>query len=400
VTGWRRNREVPELRILSLNRGAEEAVEFRLLKSEATIGSGENNQFVIRRASVSRRHASVAFRRNRYEISDLGSTNGTFVNGQRVKTPVLIEIGDEIRFGDATFILAKPAGSRILPSRRRNSLPRKVLTSRGALEVIVLAFAVGFGAAQCLAYLMYHAQNRLILAEAVPINQGPRTTPNRRAAQTQPKAQVAASAKVGEVPRATLSHRAAPSMPSRTKSVPVAPRVATHAPPSTLNSETVTAKNLAGGVALAQLIEGSGTDAGELAPAFALPDLAGADVALHSMRGKVVLLNFWATWCPHCRSEMPSLEKLYRNFRSYRDFALLTVNVDRRGKPVVKQFMASGGYNFPVLLDPSNRTSAAYGVSGIPSTFVIGRDGQIIWNCVGGLDWSNPTIRDALKKLL
>lgn len=312
---------------------------------------------------------------------------------------MVVEIGDEIRLGDATFILAKPAGSRILSSRRNNSLPRKVLTSRGALEVIILAFAVGFGAAQYLAYLMYHAQNHLILAEAVPISQGPKalvahTTPNRRAVHTQPKAQVSAGAKLGS------NHRAAPSSPPRTKSVPIAPRVATHAPPSTLNSETVTAKDLAGGVALAQLIEGSGTDAGEVAPAFVLPDLAGADVALHSMRGKVVLLNFWATWCPHCRSEMPSLEKLYRNFRSHRDFALLTVNVDSRGKPVVKQFMATGGYNFPVLLDPSNRTSAAYGVSGIPSTFVIGPDGQIIWNCVGGLDWSNPTIREALKKLL
>jgi hypothetical protein len=62
--------------------------------------------------------------------------------------------------------------------------------------------------------------------------------------------------------------------------------------------------------------------------------------------------------------------------------------------------MADNGYDFPVLLDPSNVTSAAYGVSGIPSTFVIGRKGQLIWNCVGAPNWSDPTIRAALKKLL
>jgi peroxiredoxin len=115
------------------------------------------------------------------------------------------------------------------------------------------------------------------------------------------------------------------------------------------------------------------------------------------MRGKVVLLIFWATWCPSCRSEMPSLENLYRDFRSYSDFAVLAVNIDQRGKPAVIQFMANNGYDFPVLLDPSNATSAAYGESGIPSIFVIGRDGQIVWNCAGALNWSDPTVRAALK---
>ena len=118
------------------------------------------------------------------------------------------------------------------------------------------------------------------------------------------------------------------------------------------------------------------------------------------MRGKIVLLNFWATWCGACRSEMPSLENLYRDFRSYQDFAVLAVSIDRRGNRAVAQFMANNGYNFPVLLDGENIASGAYGVSGIPSTFVIGRHGRIIWNCVGALDWSNPSLRDALKKLL
>jgi peroxiredoxin len=165
-------------------------------------------------------------------------------------------------------------------------------------------------------------------------------------------------------------------------------------------SDTIAAKELAGGIALARLVAGSGTDAGRPALDFVLPELSGRDVSLGAMRGKVVLLNFWAPWCSSCRSEMPSLERLYRDLRSYPDFALLTVSIDQRGKAPVANFMATSGYDFPVLLDTSDAISAAYGVSGIPSTFVIGRHGRIIWNCAGALDWSNPTIRQALRKLL
>lgn len=386
--GWKRKRQVPEVRLLALDARTDEAPEFRMLKSEATIGSGEDNQLVIRRASVSRRHASLAFRKDHYEISDLGSTNGTFVNGRRVSGPVDVEAGDEIRFSDALFILGKPAAPGMPSPSRERRLPQKVLTLRGTLEVVLLAFAVGFGAAQYLAYLLYHEQNRLILAEAVPINQPgkatmPSAAPNPPAAQsTGPRVEVHARASAS--PK-TVAGAVAPSTP-----VPI----------KVTNVVTIGEKELAGGIALARLIASSGTEAGRPAPDFTLPYLSGSEVALDSIRGKVLLLNFWATWCGACRSEMPSLENLYRDFRHYPDFAVLTVSIDQRGKPAVAQFMASNGYNFPVLLDTSNVTSAAYGVSGIPSTFVIGRDGQIIWNCVGALDWSNPSVRDALKKLL
>jgi thiol-disulfide isomerase/thioredoxin len=380
--GWRRKRRVPEVRILSLNARGDDSCEFRLVKTEAAIGSGEDNQFVIRWPSVSRHHASLAFRKDHYEIADLGSNNGTFVNGERVIGPAIVEIGDELHFGDAKFILAKPVGAGILPAAKKLGAPKRILTSRGAFEAVLLAFAVGFAAAQYLAYLLYHAQNRLILAEAVAVDQPARSSASQPA-----------------------NHLAGRGTLSRTETVPAAvPKVVAHAaeptPAVALNSETIAAKELAGGVALAQLIAGSGTEAGRSAPDFTLPQLDGSDVVLGAMHGKIVLLNFWATWCGACRSEMPSLEKLYQNLRSIHDFALLTVNIDRRGKPAVVQFMSTGGYNFPVLLDTSNSASAAYGVSGIPSTFVIGRDGRIIWNGVGALDWSNPTLRAALRKLL
>jgi peroxiredoxin len=156
----------------------------------------------------------------------------------------------------------------------------------------------------------------------------------------------------------------------------------------------------ASGIALTRLISSYGTAAGRPAPSLSLPDLDGTEVSLDAMRGKVVLLNFWATWCGPCRSEMPSLERLYQDFSSNPDFAMLTVNTDQCGTPSVEQFVAKNGCDFPVLLDTENVASTAYGVSGLPSTFVIGRDGRIIWNCTGALDWSDPSLRDALKKLL
>ena len=381
--GGKRTVQVPEVRILWLNARGDEIREFRMLKSEVAIGSGEDNQFVIRRPSTSRRHALLAFRQGQYQISDLGSTNGTFVNGRRVRSPAIVEIGDEIRIGDATFILAKPADSDIAASAGKHSLPKKVLTLRGTFEAVILSFVIGFGSAQYLAYLLYHEQNRLMLAEAVPINQSDNT----------------------RVLESTPTHYAEKRTSPRTASTPaVAPNIVARevvpTPSKLSNAETIASKELAGGIALARLIAGSGTQAGHRAPDFELPQLDGTGVALAGMHGKVVLLNFWATWCGACRSEMPSLEELFRNFHSYRDFAVLTVNIDQRGKLTVAQFISTSGYDFPVLLDASNATSAAYGVSGIPSTFVIGRGGQIMWNCVGALDWSNPAMHDALRKLL
>jgi len=87
-----------------------------------------------------------------------------------VSAPTAIEIGDELRIGDAAFVVTKPGGAEILSRGRRKS--EKTFTLRGAVEAMLLTFAIGFGAAQYLAYFFYHKQNRLILAEAVPIDHG------------------------------------------------------------------------------------------------------------------------------------------------------------------------------------------------------------------------------------
>lgn len=268
------------------------------------------------------------------------------------------------------------------------------------VEAVVLAFAVGFGSAQYLAYRFYHEQNRLILAEAVPM-------PVRHTANPAASSPVANQRTAKSTAPKTESLTRAPEAP-----VAIADAVA--AKVSRLNAVTrklleipkinptasATDPELAAGIALVRLIASSGTAAGWQAPSFSLPNLDGTEISLDAMRGKVVLLNFWATWCGACRSEMPSLESLYRDFSSYSDFALLTVSTDERGKRSVEQFIAKNGYDFPVLLDTDNAASSAYGVSGLPSTFVIGRDGRIVWNCAGALDWSDQSLRDALEKLL
>ncbi|HZP46602.1 MAG TPA: TlpA disulfide reductase family protein [Candidatus Binataceae bacterium] len=139
--------------------------------------------------------------------------------------------------------------------------------------------------------------------------------------------------------------------------------------------------------------------AGLTAPNFTLTGLDGKSVSLAGLRGKVVFLNVWATWCPPCRSEMPSIESLYRAFRQQPDFVTLAVSEDTNPKAAA-QYIRKNNFNFPVLLDPRNTVGEAYNVSGLPESFVIGRDGRIVAHHVGPYDWSNPDIRSALEDLL
>ena len=94
--------------------------------------------------------------------------------------------------------------------------------------------------------------------------------------------------------------------------------------------------------------------AGEMAADFKLPSLSGKPVSLSSLRGKVVFLNVWATWCGPCREEMPSMETLYEDFKNRQDFVILAVSQDRRGKIAVQPFVERNHLHFDVLLDPDN----------------------------------------------
>jgi peroxiredoxin len=140
--------------------------------------------------------------------------------------------------------------------------------------------------------------------------------------------------------------------------------------------------------------------AGKMAANFKLQDLKGNAVSLSSMRGKVVLLNIWATWCAPCREEMPSIESLYEKFRGDKDFVVLAVSQDTDGSKAVAPYVEKNGLNFTVLLDPQNEVGEAYNVSGIPETFIIGRDGRIVAHHLGPYDWSSGEMRAALEELI
>jgi peroxiredoxin len=139
--------------------------------------------------------------------------------------------------------------------------------------------------------------------------------------------------------------------------------------------------------------------AGKIAPDFTLTDLEGKSHSLSAFRGKVVFLNLWATWCPPCRSEMPSIQALYSAFQKDNDFVVLAVSEDSDVKSV-PTYIRDNRFGFPVLLDPRNLVGEAYDVSGLPESFVIGRDGRIVAHHVGPYDWSSADMRDALRDLI
>jgi len=140
-------------------------------------------------------------------------------------------------------------------------------------------------------------------------------------------------------------------------------------------------------------------EAGHPAPAFSLPRLGGEEsLALGSLRGKVVLLNFWATWCKPCEDEMPAMENLYRALGS-RDFELVAVSVDE-DRGTVEEFVGRLGLSFPILLDPEKRVSNAYQSHRFPESYLIDRDGVLVARYIGPRDWDSPAYLDRIRRLL
>jgi cytochrome c biogenesis protein CcmG/thiol:disulfide interchange protein DsbE len=134
------------------------------------------------------------------------------------------------------------------------------------------------------------------------------------------------------------------------------------------------------------------------APDFLLPDLNGQVVHLSQLKGKVVMLNVWTTWCAPCRQEMPTMETLYRRLKSS-DFFMLAVSQDVDGRNTVVPYLQEGDFTFPVLLDVHGEVGKKYGVTGYPETFIIDRQGTVVYHHIGYNDWSQPTVEAALRRL-
>jgi peroxiredoxin len=148
-----------------------------------------------------------------------------------------------------------------------------------------------------------------------------------------------------------------------------------------------------------KLIELKSLDVGHPAPNFEFPGLDGKTVSLSDYRGKVVLVNIWATWCPPCIREMPSMEKLYNELKG-KDFEILAVSIDALGIKAVAPFMKAYKLTFPALIDHEGTIQNLYRTTGIPESFIINRDGILIKKIIGPLDWASPEVFRYFRNLL
>ena len=147
---------------------------------------------------------------------------------------------------------------------------------------------------------------------------------------------------------------------------------------------------------------------GQMAPALSLPRVDGGTLALEQLRGKVVMLNIWATWCAPCLREMPSMQNVYDELRP-QGLEILAVAVDDQPglrQPdgsvvgIVSGFIEQLGLTFPVVLDPTGGTERLYGVDALPTTFLIDREGRIRYREVGGRYWDREPYTDMIRTLL
>ena len=138
---------------------------------------------------------------------------------------------------------------------------------------------------------------------------------------------------------------------------------------------------------------------GDRAPAFSLQALDGRTVSLEDFRGKVVMVHFWATWCPPCVEEIPTLEQLYRSARST-DFEILAVSVDEGGAGAVAEFMRRNGLSLPALLDSGRSVAGLYGTFKFPETYIIDRLGIVKYKAIGPRDWTSPANINAIRGLI
>ena len=127
--------------------------------------------------------------------------------------------------------------------------------------------------------------------------------------------------------------------------------------------------------------------AGQQTPALELIDLQGQRWTSASLKGRAVVLNFWATWCPPCKEELPSLQTLHEIGGGQP--VVIGINV-RETASHVRRYLASTGMTFPVVLDPQAELAKRFGVSAFPTTLLIAPDGQIRWRVLGEVDWAGP----------
>lgn len=137
---------------------------------------------------------------------------------------------------------------------------------------------------------------------------------------------------------------------------------------------------------------------GQAAPDFNLTDLKGKDWRLSDLKGKVVFINFWATWCPPCIKELPSMQAL-NNSMDPSKFQMLTILYNDRPE-LGSSLVNKSGYTFPALIDPDSSVGKEYGLTGVPETFIIDPQGILREKFIGPYDWNSQGALETIKKYL
>ncbi|MCL4475674.1 MAG: TlpA family protein disulfide reductase [Nitrospirae bacterium] len=138
---------------------------------------------------------------------------------------------------------------------------------------------------------------------------------------------------------------------------------------------------------------------GLAAPELILSDPSGKLHSLSELRGSVVFVNFWATWCPPCREEMPSIQNLYNQFKDQKEFRMVTI-LYRDDYQKAMAYLKENNYDFPVVVDTDEKTARAYGVTGVPETYIVDKKGILKQKRIGPFDWTSPQAISLMSDLV
>jgi len=134
------------------------------------------------------------------------------------------------------------------------------------------------------------------------------------------------------------------------------------------------------------------------APEFQLPGLTGGELTLEDYKGKFVLLNFWATWCPPCLEEMPSMEIIHQRYKD-KDFTVVAISSDEGGKTDIEPFIDKLGVTFPILMDADKAVSSVYGAVNLPLSFILNPEGKVIAGSEGEREWDSEEAMSVLEEM-
>jgi thiol-disulfide isomerase/thioredoxin len=135
------------------------------------------------------------------------------------------------------------------------------------------------------------------------------------------------------------------------------------------------------------------------APVITVNSLKNVPLKLSDLKGKVVLLNFWATWCPPCRGEIPSMMKL-NSAMTGKPFQMVAVSIDEGGVPEIESFFKTSGFSLPTYTDPGGAAVKVYGITGVPESFIIDKNGILVKKVIGPLAWDSPETISFLEGLM